>query len=485
MSTHKRPLRIAVIGAGASGIMAVIKLREAGHGDVTVFEKDGDLGGTWRDNRYPGLTCDVASLAYRYSFAPNAEWSRTCAPGPEILAYLKDVARRYDVERVIRYDSEVVRAAWEQGRWRLETTRGPEGDFDAVVTATGVLHHPVLPDIPGLDSFAGPAFHTARWDHGVTLEGRRVGIIGSGSTATQIVTAITPRVARLVLFQRTAQWIMPVPNPDIAEDQKAAYRSDPGLLASEYERLNHEQGTRFANAIVGANPGVYQALKAGCEANLATVADPDLRRRLTPTYKVGCKRLVMSDGFYEAVQQPHVDVVTDAISGIEPAGVRTADGRRHDLDVLVLATGFNTHQFFRPMTIIGQDGLSLEEAWSEKNLGYMGVTSPGFPNWFMIGGPNSPIGNFSWLLTAENQLGYAMQLIDRLASGEAREIAPTAEATEAFNDQIAARLPDTIWASGCKSWYIDARGRVASWPWTYEKFLADMSAPVLEHFDIR
>jgi cyclohexanone monooxygenase len=465
--------------------MAVIKLRAAGHADVTVFEKAADLGGTWRDNRYPGLTCDVASLAYRFSFAPNAEWSRACAPGPEIHAYLRNVAEQFDVERAIRYDSEIVRAEYHDGRWTLETRQGPQGAFDVVVTATGVLHHPVLPDFPGLETFGGAAFHTSRWDHGTPLEGRRVGVIGTGSTATQIVTAIAGLVGRLVLFQRTAQWIMPLPNPEISEEQKAAYRSDPAILAAEYERLNYEQGTKFANAIVGANPGVYRVLQQHCEANLATVADPDLRRRLTPDYKVGCKRLVMSDGFYQAVQRPNVEVVTDAISEVEPAGVRTADGRLHELDVLVLATGFNTHQFFRPMTIIGRDGVTLEKAWSEKNVSYKGVTTPGFPNWFMIGGPNSPIGNFSWLLTAENQLGYALHLIDLLASGHAREIAPTPEATAAFNDEVAARMPDTIWASGCRSWYIDGQGRVASWPWTYERFLSDMSAPILDHFEIR
>ena len=388
------------------------------------------------------------------------------------------------MERAVRYNSEVVHAAFEHGRWNLETSQGPQGAFDVVVTATGVLHHPVLPDIPGLETFGGAAFHTSRWDHGVDLAGKRVGVIGAGSTATQIVTAITGQVGRLVLFQRTAQWIMPLPNADVSDEQKAAYRADPALLDAEYERLNYEQGTRFANAIVGANPAVYQVLKEACEANLATVTDPDLRRRLTPNYKVGCKRLVMSDGFYRAVQQPNVEVVIDAITEVEPAGVRTADGRLHELDVLVLATGFNTHQFFRPMTIVGRDGVSLEAAWSEQNLGYKGVTSPGFPNWFMIGGPNSPIGNFSWLLTAENQLGYALHLIELLASGAAVEIAPTPDATRTFNDEITAKIPDTIWASGCRSWYIDAQGRVASWPWTYEKFLADMSAPILEHFEI-
>lgn len=485
MTSSTRNLRVAVIGAGASGVMAAIKLTEAGYDDVTVFEKAADLGGTWRDNRYPGLTCDVPSLAYRYSFAPNPDWSLTCAPGAEIQAYLKAVAAQYDVERLIRYHAEVVRAEYDAGRWRLWTRAGPEGAFDVVLTATGVLHHPVTPEIPGLDTFQGAAFHTARWDPAVEIEGRRVGIIGAGSTAVQVVTAITPKVAQLSMFQRTAQWIFPLPNPPISEEQRQALRADPSLLEAEYERLNHEQGTKFANAVVGANPRVYQALKEQCEAYLATVRDPDLRRRLTPGYAVGCKRLVMSDGFYEAIQQPNAELVDTPIAAVEPQGVRTRDGRLHGLDVLVLATGFNTHQFFRPMEVIGKDGRRLDEVWAEKNEGYMGVTTPALPNWFMIGGPNSPIGNFSWLRTAESQLGYAMQLIAVLARGEAREIAPSARATADFNAAVAAKMPETVWASGCRSWYIDEKGRVASWPWTYEKFLADMARPVLADFDLR
>lgn len=484
MDSSRRNLRIAVIGAGASGVMAAIKLREAGHGDVTIFEKASDLGGTWRDNRYPGLTCDVPSLAYRYSFAPNPDWSLTCAPGAEIFAYIKDVARRYDVERLIRYDSEVVRAEYRDGRWALTTSNGAEGLFDAVLTATGVLHHPQIPDFPGIETFAGPAFHTASWDHAVALEGKRVGIIGSGSTAVQIVTAITGKVKRLTLFQRTAQWIMPLPNVPITEEERASFRANPERLEEEYERLNYEQGTGFANAIVGANPRVYETLRDHCQANLDTVRDAELKRKLTPNYKVGCKRLVMSDGFYDAIQEPNADVVEAAIQAIEPAGVRTADGRLHELDVLVFATGFNTHQFFRPMTVIGRGGRSLDDVWAEKNEGYMGVMTPSLPNWFMIGGPNSPIGNFSWLRTAENQLAYARQLLDLLAQGEVREIAPSEQATAAFNAAIAAKMPDTLWASGCRSWYIDAKGRVASWPWTYEKFLSDMAKPVLEDFEV-
>ena len=485
MAANTRTLRIAVIGAGASGLMALIKLREAGHPDVTVFEKADDLGGTWRDNRYPGLTCDVPSLAYRYSFAPNAEWSRVCAPGPEIHAYLKDVARKHELEPHIRFGHEVVRADYRDGKWDLETSKGPQGVFDVILTATGILHHPIYPDIPGLADFAGACFHTARWDHGVSLKGKRVGVIGTGSTATQIVTAIVGEVEKLSLFQRTAQWILPLPNPEIPEEQKALYRADPALLEAEYQRLSRDTGVKFADAIVGENPWTYETIRKACQENLDnSVSDPELRRKLTPNYRVGCKRLVMSDGFYQAIQQPNAELVVDGIERIEPAGVRTRDGRLHELDVLVLATGFDTHRFFAPMKVTGKDGVTLEQAWAEKNEGYMGVTTPALPNWFMIGGPNSPIGNFSWLITAENQLGYAMKLMDVLRSGAAREIAPKPAATAAFNEAIEKKLPDTAWASGCNSWYIDKQGRVASWPWSYDKFLADMRQPILEDFEL-
>jgi cation diffusion facilitator CzcD-associated flavoprotein CzcO len=485
MSENQRNLRVAVIGAGASGIMALIKLREAGYSDVVAFEKAGDLGGTWRDNHYPGLCCDVPSLAYRYSFAPNPDWSRVFSPGPEILAYVRGVAERYGVADQIRYDNEVVRAEFRDGRWALESAQGWQGEFDVVLTATGVLHHPVYPDIPGLGDFAGPAFHTARWDDKVTLAGKRVGVIGTGSTATQITAQVIGEVAKLSLFQRTAQWIMPAPNPEYTEEQKAEFRARPELLEQEYQRLNLEQGINFADAVVGVNTEAYAKIEHLCHRNLAeNVHDPVLRAKLTPNHKVGCKRLIVSEGFYRAIQKPNAELVTEPIARIEAGGVRTADGRLHELDVLVLATGFNTHQFFRPMKVVGEGGRRLDEAWAERNVGYKNVTTPGFPNWFMIGGPNSPIGNYSWLTTAVNQLGFAMKLMERLRAGNARRIAPKAEATRAFNEALDAKLPGTVWASGCKSWYIDAAGRVASWPWTYDKFLRDMAEPVLEDFDI-
>ena len=479
-----RQLRIAIIGAGASGLMAVIKLREAGFEDVVVFEKASSLGGTWRDNRYPGIACDVPSLAYRYSFAPNTEWSHVFSPGSEILAYLEQTAAQHDVEGRVRYDSEIVRADYRDGRWRLESVQGDEGWFDAVVTATGLLHHPVLPDIPGVDRFAGPAFHTARWDDAVSLAGKRVGIIGTGSTATQIVCAVIDDVARLSLFQRTPQWIRQLPNKPIPAEKRDAWRSDPELLEAEYDRLTGWQNTEFAAAVVGENETAYDELAAACEEYLATVRDPDLRRRLTPDYKVGCKRLVMSDGFYEAIQRPHAELVTEGIESLCPAGIRTRDGRVHELDVVIFATGFDTHRFLRPMEVRGRDGLSLDDVWADANEGYLTVMVPGFPNWFMIGGPNSPIGNFSWLQTAERQFGFALQVIQRIAAGEVSEVVPKASAARAFNDAVRDQLPKTVWASGCHSWYMDAKGRIASWPWTFDRFSEDMQSPRWDDFEL-
>lgn len=480
----ERRLRIAIVGAGASGLMALIKLREAGISDVTIFEKAETLGGTWRENRYPGLTCDVPSLAYRYSFAPNAEWSHVCAPGPEILDYLKDVARKHDLERDIKYGREVLAADFADGQWHIVTSKGDEGRFDAVLAAAGVLHHPALPDIEGLNTFAGEAFHTARWPENFSLKGKRVGVIGTGSTATQITGAIVGEVAQLSLFQRTPQWILPLANDPIPEEQRAAYRANPALVEEEYERLSLEQTSKFAAAVVGENPRAYASLERYCREHLELVTDPELRARLTPDYKVGCKRLIMSGNFYQAIQKPNAELVTQAISRIEAKGVRTADGCLHELDVLVLATGFDAHKIMSPMKVKGRNGQRLDAAWAQAQEAYLAVTIPDFPNWFMIGGPNSPVGNFSWLQTAELQFGYSLQLIELLRRGEAREIAPRHEALRAFNDAVVAKMPDTVWASGCKSWYINKHGHVASWPWTFEKFKADMSTPVLADYEI-
>ncbi|HOA92711.1 MAG TPA: NAD(P)/FAD-dependent oxidoreductase [Quisquiliibacterium sp.] len=481
--TEPRKLRIAVIGAGASGIMAVVKLREAGHTDVHVFERASDIGGTWRDNRYPGITCDVPSHLYRFSFAPNPDWSRVCASGTEILAYLRSVYEAQDIARHVTFDVEVREARYAGGRWTLETSNGRQGPFDAVITAMGILRHPLYPDIEGLDTFAGHMFHTGRWDDRVELAGKRVGIIGTGSTSTQIVGAIVDRVGRLSLFQRTPQWIMRLSNVPIPEEEKAAFRRDPALLQQHYARLADEFNSKFAAAVVGQNPRVYARMEQMCVENLErSVADPVLREKLRPNYKVGCKRLIMSDDFYDAIQKPNAELVTDPIVRIEPQGIRTADGRLHALDVLVLATGYDAHSTFAPMKLYGEDGVDLDTVWKDAAQAYLGVTIPRFPNLFMIGGPNSPIGNFSFLMTAEKQCAYAIDLIGVLAAGKARALAPRVEAMQAFNDAVKAQMSQTVWVSGCQSWYMDRNGNIASWPWTYEHFEKLMDAPDLTHY---
>jgi cyclohexanone monooxygenase len=482
MAGTRLGLRIAVIGAGAGGIATAIRLRERGVSDVVIFEKAGEPGGTWRDNTYPGITCDVPSHLYRFSFAPNPDWSHKYSPGPEIQAYMRKVAADYGVEARIRLNSEVLSAAWRDGAWEIVTNQGPQGRFDAVITAVGILHHPALPDIEGLGDFAGAAFHTARWDHSIPLEGKRIGVIGTGSTAIQVVPAIVDRAAKVSLFQRTPQWILPEPNLPIAEEKRAAYRADPALLADQYAHLAQAFNGAFCAAVAGEAPDVYARMAQACLDNLNTVADPELRARLTPDYRMGCKRLIVSSLFYPAIQRPDAELVTDGISRIEAGGVWTVDGRLHELDILVLATGFDAHHPFGDMRITGRSGRPLSETWAKGNVTYRGVTVPDLPNWFMLGGPNSPLGNFSFLMTAERQLDYVLQLVGLLLAGRAREITPREEPTQAWTQALKDKLAGSIWASGCRSWYFDAHGNVATYPWSYETFEAEMKAPVLEDY---
>lgn len=485
MAGVPRKLRIAIIGAGASGIMAAIKLRAMGQDDIEIFEKAADMGGTWRDNRYPGVACDVPSHLYRYSFEPNAEWSRTCSPGDEIWAYLRGVYERHGIAPHVRFGAEVMRAEYRDGQWTLETGTGAFGPFDAVITAMGILRYPLYPDIEGLGDFAGPALHSGRWDPGISLENKRVGVIGCGSTGTQIVPAIVDSVKSLALFQRTPQWILRLPNTPITEEDKARFRRDPAAMKDRYERLAHEFNSKFAAAVVGQNARAYARMVERCEEHLETaVADPGLRARLRPDYRVGCRRLILSDGFYEAIQRPNAELVTDPIERIEAGGVRTAGGRVHELDLLILATGYDAHAGLSPMIVIGEEGRRIDEAWADGARAWLGVAVPHFPNWFMIGGPNSPIGNFSFIMTAETQMGYIAQLIRRIASGEARALSPKREVVDSFYEALNAQMGQTVWASGCRNWYMNRQGEIASWPWTFEHFQAMLAMPDLSDFEL-
>ncbi|HUI48406.1 MAG TPA: NAD(P)/FAD-dependent oxidoreductase [Acidimicrobiia bacterium] len=481
---ERRPLRCAVIGAGMAGILAAIKLADQGLDDFTVFEKADRVGGTWRENTYPGLSCDVPSHLYSYSFAPNPDWSRRFSPGPEIQAYFERVAAEHNVLPRIRFGDAVTSCEYSDTHWQLATAAGHRDDFDVVIAATGVLHHPKYPEIDGLDTFEGSMFHSARWDPGARLDGARVGIVGTGSTAVQIVSAVVDRVECLSLFQRTAQWIMPQENPAYTEQERDAFRAHPEDVTGLRRHLS-DMFDIFANAVIDAESAEIQMIEQACLANLENnVRDPELRERLRPTYRAACKRLVISSDFYEAIQRPNAELVTDAIERVEPRGVRTSDGRLHELDLLVLATGFKADAFMRPMSIVGRNGVTLEQAWTPRPQAYLSISIPDFPNFFMLNGPNGPVGNFSLIEVAELQLRYIVQLVDRLRAGECDEICATRDALTAFEDAREQAARHTVWVTGCRSWYLDDRGLPAVWPWPFPRFRKEMEAPDLRAYQL-
>jgi cation diffusion facilitator CzcD-associated flavoprotein CzcO len=478
--------RFAVIGAGMAGILSAIKLREAGFDDVRVYEKADGLGGTWRDNTYPGVACDVPSHLYSYSFAPNADWSHVFSPGAEIRAYLEEVARRFGVDRLIRYGTEVTRLEFTGGAWQLETATGERAEVDVVLAATGVLHHPAYPDLSGLDTFSGPVFHTARWDHDVALAGTRVGVVGTGSSAVQVVSGIVDAVSELHLFQRTPQWVLSVANPPISEEDRARYRSDPSLMQSLRDDIGAAFTTNFANAVVDAESPQMKLLDRMCRANLEeNVRDPALRAKLCPDYRAACKRLIIAPDFYGAIQRPNAQLITEKIDAVEAAGIRTADGVLHELDVIVLATGFRVDRFLRPIEVIGRDGVSLDSVWGQRPSAYLAVSIPDFPNLFMLNGPNGPVGNFSLVDVAELQYAYIAQLIALIASGRARQVSASYAAADQFELDRVEAAKRTVWVTGCRSWYLDDRGIPMAWPWTFDHFREEMAAPRLEDYELR
>lgn len=481
---ENRGLRHIIIGAGMAGLLAGIRLKQRGEDDFVIYEKGDSVGGTWRENTYPGLTCDVPAHSYTYSFAYNPDWSAYFAPGPEIRAYFERMSEAYGLKDHIRFNSEITACSWIGDRWQVRTASGDEDWGHALVAATGVLHHPRYPDIEGLGDFAGPCFHSARWDHSVDMAGKRVGVIGTGSTGTQIVTALSEVTAHLVQFQRSAQWIMPCPDLAYTDAEKQAFRDDPSLIEDVRDGPQATaRRARFTSAIIDADSPELAEIQAIVEKNLEdSVADPVLREKLRPDYKVACKRLVYSAHYYEAVQRPNVVLETGAIARIEPAGVRMKDGTLHELDALVLATGFQVDKFTRPMRMTGEGGVDLDTLWTPVPRAYYALTVPHFPNMALLNGPTGPVGNFSLIDIAEKQWDYFDQLMDRVREGRCTGIAPTMTALEAYEAARSEAARSTVFASGCSSWYIGADGTPQVWPWSYAHFCKVMEQPDLADF---
>ena len=479
-----RTPRVAIIGAGMSGIGMAAKLKMAGIESFHLYEQRDDLGGTWHANTYPGLHCDVASRYYQYTFAPNPDWSQVNASGREIWAYLNKVADHFGIREHTSFRTRVTEAEWVDGVWRLRCDDGREEEYDFVVTAAGGLVHTKKPDLEGLETFAGAVFHSAEWDHSVALAGKRIGVIGTGSTGMQITRALAPVAGRFKLFQRTPQWIFPVPNRRYTRLAKWLYRRFPALNRVAYRGWQRVFEATFGRAVI--KPGLQRkAISAGCRLHLRSVRDPELRRRFTPDYQPMCKRLVMGTGFYKLFERPNVELVDEGIHLVEPRGIVTRDGELHELDVIVLATGFDAQAFVRPMELIGPGGLRLSDVWEQEPHGYRSVALPGFPNVLMLIGPHSPFGNQSQFRVSETQQDFAMRVIDLWRSGEVDAMAPTREATDRFNESIRANLAPTVWVTGCDSWYIGKDGTPSVWPFPAKHHRDILREPELADWDVQ
>jgi cation diffusion facilitator CzcD-associated flavoprotein CzcO len=457
--------RFAIVGSGFAGIGTAIKLKQEGIEDFVVLERAEDLGGTWRDNTYPGCACDIPSNLYSFSFAPNPDWSRTYSPQPEIWEYLRRVARDHDINRYIRYGHEVTSARWETEAelWRIQTTAG-ELTADMLVAGTGPLSEPKLPGIDGIDSFQGTIFHSARWNHDHALEAERVAVIGTGASSIQIVPQIQPRVGRLHVFQRTPAWIVPHRDRPTTSRERLLFRALPPA-----QRLMRATVYCGAELLV---PVLMHPRDGSLPERIARkhlreqVTDPELRRRLSPGYRIGCKRILISNDYYPALQRPNVEVVTDSIRAITPGGIVTSDGAERELDTIILGTGFHVSDMPAAEWIRGGGGRTLAEVWQGSPQAYLGTVVAGFPNLFLLAGPNTGLGNNSIVFMIESQLHYLMdclRFMDRARQGvvEVRE-----QVERRYNEEIQRRLKGTVWNSGgCASWYIDANGRNSTiWP---------------------
>ncbi|MFC4006791.1 flavin-containing monooxygenase [Nonomuraea purpurea] len=451
---------VAIIGAGFGGLCMAIQLERAGVGSYTVFEKADGLGGTWRDNSYPGAGCDIPSHLYSYSFEKYASWTRRYPEQPEILGYLEHCADKYRVRRKIRFGAEVRRAAFDGLKWRLTTANGTE-TFDVLVMGVGQLNRPRLPDIAGMSDFAGVSFHSARWNHDHDLTGRRVAVIGNGSSAAQLIPRVAERAERLYVFQRTPNWVIPKPDAAFSPLTRLALRYVPGL-----QRAYREWTYRYAEG------ALYPALAQGWSAGLLRqralrhlhdqVADPALRAKLAPGYPPGCKRVVIDSAFYPALTRHNVEVVTDGIVRITPKGVQTADGTC-EVDTIVYATGFRSTEFLAPMEITGLGGRSLEEQWKDGAEAYLGISVQNFPNMFLLYGPNTNLGHNSIIFMIECQVNHVMSCLPYLSANGPIEVRP--EAMAAWRGQLDAAMERMVWGAGCQSWYKTDQGRVTNnWP---------------------
>ena len=451
---------IAIIGAGFAGIGTAIQLKKAGIQSFTMFERAGEIGGTWRDNTYPGAACDVPSHAYSLSFEPNPSWSRAFAESGEIQEYLLGLVEKWKLRPHLRTNTEITEARFDEtaGTWILTTDDGDTFTARAVVSGVGGLVDPAWPDIKGLQSFRGELFHTARWNHDFDLTGKNVAVIGTGASAVQVVPALAPQVARLSVFQRTPAWVVPKPDVRYSERARRFYARFP--LALQASRLANFWMSELFGPVIFLNSDRLSAIgqKASLRHLRSQVSDPELRAKLTPSFQFGCKRMLISSDYWSSFERENGDLVTEPIEEIRSHGIETQDGVLHEADAIVLATGFALGLATAPFPVIGRGGRTLDEAWSRGAVAYKGMTVSGFPNWFVLMGPNTGPGHTSVLVYTETQIHYALQAIRKLKDEGIRYVDVRQDVQDRYNAGLQKRMKHMSWSSGCNSWYLSADG---------------------------
>lgn len=473
---------IAIVGTGFAGLGMAIRLRQTGVTDFVVLDQAPSVGGTWRDNHYPGCACDVQSHVYSFSFAPNPRWTRMFAPQPEIRAYLEDCVQRFGIGPHLRLNHALQRAEYDETaqRWRLAFANGKRLSARVLISGMGGLSRAALPSIPGVENFEGKAFHSQQWDHDYPLDGKRVAVIGTGASAIQFVPQIAPRVKQLALFQRTPPWIMPKPDRNLTKLEQWMFRSMPFTQKVVRSGLYWMLEARVLGFAI--HPSLMKNVqKLALRHIRRQIPDPELRAAVTPSYTIGCKRVLISNDYYPALSRKNVDVITAGIDRIEANAVVTTDGKRHEVDCLIYGTGFQVADPYPRGAIIGRGGLDIVDAWRDGAHAYLGTALPGYPNFFMIVGPNTGLGHNSMVFMIESQIEYILGALRamRVERSEAVEVRPLVEAQ--FNHDLQGRLKKAIWSTGgCKSWYLDPRTgkNTTLWPgftWRFRQATARFS----------
>lgn len=455
-----------IIGAGFGGIGMAIQLKKSGKSDFQIWEKASDFGGCWRDNTYPGAACDVPSHLYSYSFAPKKDWQYRFARQPEILSYIQQCAQQYQVISHLRFDHGVRSAEFNTERqlWVIEAENGNKITARYLITATGQLNRPLIPNFSGLDDFKGEHFHSAQWRHDIDLTGKTVAVIGTGASAIQFVPEISKIAAQVTLFQRSAPYVLPKPDRAYTPWEHALLKWVPGLqkLSRVKTYLQYESrvlGFRFHEHLMKIMAGQWARYMK------SQIKDPELRKALTPNYPMGCKRILLANNYYETMKRNNVSLCSDGISSVNDSGIIDNNGQHHPVDVIIYATGFKATEFLVPMTITGANGQSLHDVWKNGAEAYLGINVQGFPNLFMLYGPNTNLGHNSIIYMLESQFRYILSAIKYQEKGGFRSIDVLATPQRAFNENIQTKIKNTVWNQGCHSWYITDEGKnTVNWP---------------------